>query len=114
MIEAVIFNALRGLVPNDRVFPESFEQPDGTMPPWPSICYSLTDSEPVISICGTGASDTDDSQIEFEVAAKSHGAMIALRANTHGSVIAIWPRPRPRKVTNHEMTANRRFRPPTR
>src|SRR5258705_7152098 len=39
---------------------------------------------------------------------------IALRANTHRSVIAICPRPLPRKVTNHEMPAMRRVWAPKR
>jgi len=91
MIEGVIFNALRGLVPNDRVFPGKFEQPDGSLPPWPSIMYALTDSDPVTSICGTGGGDTDDSQFEFELAAKTHGAMLALRDQVFAAFMNVDP-----------------------
>lgn len=76
-IEQQLFTALRGLV-NDRVYPVIFQQPDGTLPPWPSIRYSMTNT-PIEDLCGDGDDETSDVSVQIDAVAETHGAMRTLR-----------------------------------
>jgi len=78
MISGVLFTALRGLVA-DRVYPSTFQQPDGNLPAWPAIRFTFIDSTPAIEICGTDSGASDDAHVQIDVVAKSYGAMTALR-----------------------------------
>lgn len=78
MVSAVVFTALRSLV-SDRVYPGTFLQPDGSFPTWPAIRYATLDAEPDTTICGNDLGETDNENVQIDVAAKSFGAMIALR-----------------------------------
>lgn len=79
MISAVVFTALGPLVSN-RVYPNTFPQPDNNQPPvWPSIRYTVISRDPIQDICGTDYGDTDDTRVQVDVVAKTYGAMITLR-----------------------------------
>lgn len=85
MISGVVFEALKGLVPNAvspvtwRCYPNTFMQPDGKLPVWPAIRYQLISSDNVPDICGTDTMDTDDTRVQVDGAAKTYGGMITLR-----------------------------------
>lgn len=87
MISGVVFTALRGLV-NDRCYPIEFPQelitPPSTVsggtpyPTWPAIRYQQISGDNVPTICGTDTEDTDDTSVQVDVVARTHGAMRAL------------------------------------
>lgn len=80
MIEGVIFTALKGLV-GDRCYPSTFPQnADGTFAThWPAIRYTVTSVSPVLDICGTDDVSTDDTRVQIDAVAASHGAVLTLR-----------------------------------
>lgn len=80
MIEATVFTTLRGLV-NDRCYPARFPQNEkGEITTiWPAIRYTVVTAFNDADICGTDTVDTDDTEIQVDGVAKTHGAMIALR-----------------------------------
>lgn len=91
MIEGVVFTALRSLV-NDRCYPLTFLQPpDGTLPTWPAIRYTVISSDSLSDICGTEEADTDDAIVQIDVVAKTHGAMLSLRDDVIAAMMEIIP-----------------------
>lgn len=79
MIEGVVYTALRSLV-GDRCYPNTFEQPpDGRLPTWPAIRYTVISSDPTVDICGTDDVLTDDVTVQLDIVAKTHGAVLSLR-----------------------------------
>lgn len=90
MISGVIFTALRSLV-NDRCYPSKFEQPDGTLPPWPAIRYTVVNANNVPTICGTDDVDTDDTTVQIDVVAKTHGGMVTVRDQVITAMQATYP-----------------------
>lgn len=77
MIEGVVFAALRSLVSN-RVYPNTFPQPP-ELPVWPAIRYSVISSDNEESICGTDDVSTDDTQVQLDIVARTHGGATTLR-----------------------------------
>lgn len=77
MIEGVVFTALRGLV-MDRCYPSTFPQ-EPELPVWPAIRYSIISSDNEESVCGTDDVSTDDTRVQVDIVAKTHGAAVALR-----------------------------------
>jgi hypothetical protein len=90
MISAVVFTALRGLVA-DRVYPATFIQPDGSLPSWPAIRYATVDAVADVTICGNDLGETDDEHVQIDIAAKSFGAMIALRDQVYAALQNVEP-----------------------
>lgn len=88
MIEGVVFTALRSLV-NDRCYPGDFPQeaigapgttvPALSSPTWPAIRYTVVSGFSQELICGTDTVDTDDTRVQIDVVASTHGGMIYLR-----------------------------------
>lgn len=80
MIEATVFGALRSLV-NDRCYPARFPQNEkGEITTlWPAIRYTVISAFNDADICGTDTVDTDDTDIQIDGVAMTHGAMVALR-----------------------------------
>ena len=80
MIEAVTFQTLRGLV-NDRCYPNRFPQNEkGEITTvWPAIRYTVISAFNDADICGTDTVETDDSEVQIDAVAMTHGAMVALR-----------------------------------
>ncbi len=77
-IETDLFTALKTLVAN-RVYPETFIQPNGAFPVWPSIRYDFVSTIPTITVCGDGADETADTRIQIDVVDKTFMATRALR-----------------------------------
>jgi len=77
-IEQELFSALRGLVA-DRVFPNVFLQPDGTLPTWPSIVYSFVSNVPEEDLCGDGDDSTSDHRVQIDVVDLTYKGMRAMR-----------------------------------
>lgn len=83
MIEGVIFTALRGLVAG-RCYPSIFPQLEvngefvlaATLP---AIRYTVVSATPVPDICGTDDGTTDETRVQIDCVAQTHGAAIALR-----------------------------------
>lgn len=91
MIEAVVFNALRGLV-SDRCYPTTFEQPpDGRLPTWPAIRYTVISSDSVVDIDGTDSAETDDTLVQIDLVAKTHGAVVTLRDQVINAMMGLDP-----------------------
>ena len=78
MISAVIHSTLGSLV-NGRCYPNTFMQPDGGLPQWPAIRYTIASSDPALDICGTTNMMLDDTRIQLDVVAKTYGAAAVLR-----------------------------------
>lgn len=79
MIEGVVFTALRSLV-GDRCYPNTFEQPpDARLPTWPAIRYTLISGDNAFDLCGTDDVGTDDTVVQLDLVAKTHGAVVTLR-----------------------------------
>lgn len=80
MIEATVFTALRSLV-NDRCYPARFPQNEkgDITTQWPAIRYTVVSAFNDADVCGTDTVDTDDTEIQIDAVAMTHGAMIALR-----------------------------------
>ena len=91
MIEGVVFTALRSLV-SDRCYPNTFEQPpDGRLPTWPAIRYTVISSDNAPDICGTDNVGTDDTTVQLDLVAKTHGAVITLRDQVINAMMGLDP-----------------------
>lgn len=91
MIEGVVFTALRNLV-SDRCYPNTFEQPpDGRLPTWPAIRYSVISGDNLTDICGTDNVDTDDTLVQLDLVAKTHGAVLTLRDQVLNAMMGLDP-----------------------
>ena len=91
MIEGVVFTALRSLV-GDRCYPNTFEQPpDGRLPTWPAIRYTIISSDNAPDICGTDNVSTDDTTVQLDLVAKTHGAVITLRDQVINAMMGLDP-----------------------
>jgi hypothetical protein len=77
-IETEIFAALRLLVA-DRVYPLRFMQPDGSLPPWPSIRYAFISNVPIEDLCGDGDDTTSDVRVQIDAVDKTYALMRTLR-----------------------------------
>ncbi len=91
MIEGVVFTALRSLV-SDRCYPNTFEQPpDGRLPTWPAIRYTVISTDPTPDICGTDNVSTDDTRLQLDLVAKTHGAALTLRDQVINAMMGLDP-----------------------
>lgn len=90
MIEGVIYTALHGLVSN-RVHPSKLPQePDGPIIV-PAIRYTIVSSEPFEDLCGTDDGETDDTRVQIDCVAKTHGAMLTLRDQVRNAMMSLDP-----------------------
>ncbi len=87
MIQGVIFTALRALV-NDRCYPVVFPQDMAT---WPAIRYQVIDEVPIPDICGTDIGQTDNTRVQIDYVAKTHGAALALRIQGRQALATVSP-----------------------
>jgi len=79
MIEGVVRTALKSLV-STRCFPVTFPQPDQPLfGIWPAIRYTVVSSESDIDICGSDDMNTDDTRVQLDIVAQTHGAVLVLR-----------------------------------
>lgn len=89
MIEGVVYTALKGLV-SDRCYPVTFPQPLG-LPPWPAIRYTVVSRVNAPDICGTDDVDTDDTRVQVDAVALTHGAVSALRDQIIAAMMGLTP-----------------------
>lgn len=82
-----IFNALQSLV-GGRCYPDTFDQPDGGLPAWPSIRYQRIGGDVHADICGTGNGDGDTTLIQIDVVASTHAARETLIAQVRAAMEA--------------------------
>jgi hypothetical protein len=78
MLEGLLYTMLGPLV-NSRCYPLTFIQPDGELPRWPAIRYTLLNGVDSNDICGSTTVDTDDTSVQLDLVAQTHGAVITLR-----------------------------------
>ena len=91
MIEGVVFTLLGPLV-DGRCYPSDFMQ-EGDLPKWPAIRYTVVAQNPDEDICGTDTVATDDVRVQVDVAAKTHGACLALRDEVIAAMMTHSPPP---------------------
>ncbi len=89
-IEADLFTTLKTLVSN-RVYPETFVQPSGTLPIWPAIRYDLVSEIPVTAICGDGGDETADTRVQIDIVDKTFLAARSLRAQVMQAMLSFDP-----------------------
>ncbi len=77
-VETDLFTTLRSLV-SDRVYPQTFEQPSGTLPLWPAIRYTVTNTVPVEDLCGDGDDETADIYVQIDAVDETYSKMRSLR-----------------------------------
>lgn len=78
MLEGILFTTLGPLV-NNRCYPLTFIQPDGQLPIWPAIRYTLLNGSDANDLCGSATVDTDDASVQIDLVARTHGAVVTLR-----------------------------------
>ena len=89
MITGVIFTALSGLVSN-RCYPSTFPQ-SPSVPTWPAIRYQLVGFETNPDLCGTDDGSTDDTRVQIDYVAMTHGAAVALRDQGRAALMLVDP-----------------------
>lgn len=92
MIEGVVNAALKGLVAN-RCYPVIFPQNEAgdITIAWPAIRYTIVSSDNPADICGTDSMDTDDTRVQIDVVAKTHGAAVTLRDQVITAMMGLSP-----------------------
>jgi hypothetical protein len=89
-VEADIFSALGPLVGN-RVYPLSFIQPNGSLPVWPSIRYSIIGEVPSIMLCGDTGDEASDIRFQLDVVDKGYTLMRSLRLQVISTIHVAMP-----------------------
>lgn len=90
MIEGQVFTALKGLVGN-RCYPVVFPQPQGVLPDWPAIRYSVVSRFNHPDICGSDDVRTDDTRVQIDCVAQTHGAALSLRDQVIAAMMGLDP-----------------------
>jgi hypothetical protein len=90
VIEGQVFTALRSLV-NDRCYPSIFPQPEGVPPAWPAIRYSVISRVNPTDICGTDDVRTDDTRVQIDIVALTHGAVLSLQDQVITAMMGLTP-----------------------
>lgn len=90
MVEGVIFTALRSLV-SDRCYAAVFPQPQGVLPTWPAIRYTVISRVNEGDICGTDDTRTDDTRVQIDIVTFTHGATLALQDQVISAMMALDP-----------------------
>lgn len=92
MIEGVVNAALKSLVAN-RCYPVTFPQNEAgeITNAWPAIRYQIISSESAPDICGSDYVDTDDTRVQIDIVAKTHGAATTLRDQVIAAMMGLSP-----------------------
>jgi len=90
MIPGVVYTALKALVA-DRCYPSTFPQSPTNDAIWPAIRYTIISADPVPDICGTDTGETDQTTVQVDYVAKTHGAAVALREQGRAALMATFP-----------------------
>jgi len=89
-LEADLFTALRTLVAN-RVYPETFIQPNGALPVWPSIRYDLISEVPMRTLCKDSGDDAPDTRVQIDGVDKTFMQARALRISIMAAMQSFVP-----------------------
>jgi hypothetical protein len=89
-IEADLFTTLGPLVSN-RVYPETFVQPSGALPTWPSIRYDLISEVPMIMLCGDSGDDAPDTRVQIDGVDKTFKQARTLRTQIMAAMLLFDP-----------------------
>lgn len=68
-----IFTALQSSV-GGRCYPDTFMQPNGNLPVWPAIRYSIIGGDTHADICGTGDGSTDTTRVQVDIVGATHAS----------------------------------------
>lgn len=68
-----------GPIFDERIYPNTFVQTDGTYPLWPAARYTIIDAVPPEDICGTGDGAQDDVRVQIDICAEDYDAMLDLK-----------------------------------
>ena len=91
-LEAELFNALKVLVPGERVYQDIFPQPP-SLPTWPAIRFTLVSGVNQADICGTGDVDTDDVTYQIDVVAETAQQVKAVTDLVIATMRNVFPHP---------------------
>ena len=95
MIEGVVFTALRGIV-DDRCYPSTFPQRE-VNGEWtlaatlPAIRYTVISVAAVPDVCGTDDGTTDETRVQVDCVAMTHGAALSLRDSVIAAMQGLAP-----------------------
>jgi hypothetical protein len=89
-IESMIFTAFKGVVGN-RVYPDTFVQPNGTIATWPAIRYSIIGGTIDQDIAGAGTEQTDDTTFQLDLVARTTSEREALRQQVRAAAQGLNP-----------------------
>lgn len=95
MIEGIVFTALRGLVA-DRCYPSNFPQRETNgeytlAATLPAIRYTVVSAVPIPDLCGTDDGTTDETRVQVDCVAQTHGAAVALRDDVIAAMQGLTP-----------------------
>jgi hypothetical protein len=90
VIEGLVRSALTGLV-GGRCYPNTFIQPDGSLPTWPAIRYTVISTDPTPDIEGTADTLLDDVRVQIDFVAKTYGGALTLSHQAIAAINAISP-----------------------
>lgn len=88
--EADLFSKLGPLVAN-RVYPETFIQPNGNLPVWPAIRYDLISEVPMKMLCGDSGDDAPDTRVQIDAVHKTFKEVRALRLDVMAAMQTFAP-----------------------
>lgn len=95
MIEAIIFAALKSLVQDGslyRCYPIAFpQQGERGFEQWPAIRYAVVSSNNEADIDGTDTVETDETRMQIDIVARTHGAVIMLRDEVITAMMGLDP-----------------------
>lgn len=87
-VSSQLFTALKGLVGN-RCYPDTFMQPDGNLPVWPAIRYTVTGGDTFGTICGTSDGDEDTPSIQVDLVCATQASRETLTASVRTAMAAM-------------------------
>jgi hypothetical protein len=84
-IELDIFDTIKTLVSN-RVYPNTFVQPNGSLPVFPAIRYQIISNEVTPDICGDGLENEQNPRVQLDLACFTGAEVITLRENVRAAM----------------------------
>lgn len=79
-LKADLYTLLAPLVGN-RCYPLTFVQPNGSLPVWPAIRYTVVGGDPTQDICGSGDADGDTTRVQIDLVAATNAELSTLLAS---------------------------------
>jgi hypothetical protein len=89
-IETIIFAKLGPLVEN-RCFPDTFVQPNGSLPEWPAIRFTVITGRVDTDILGDGDENTDTPLVQLDIVTETAKARSELRQEVRAAMATLNP-----------------------